>query len=318
MKITMKSAIRFMGLILCAVLMLSSVIGCSGSVYTNKYGNSYSNLSNYALAAKQGNWIYYATDKGIYKIKENGEESKMLHQGSCSNISVVGKWVYFREYGSLDFYRIKTNGTKKEVFLSGVENLCIADDWVYYTRIDDGALYKVRLNDTSDAVCIIDDLVKNNFKVVEDKIYWTKGGSIKEFDLNGKLLNEYTNMNSLLEEGGFYYGIAPAQSDGYGIQKSKLDGSESVRLALQRPVDDLAIYDGWLYYTTEDARHNLCRIKTDGTSDETLNNEYSTDISIVGEWIYYKLGTKDIASGNYVFSYYRMHLDGSENQQIEE
>ncbi len=318
MKTITKSVIRFICLTLCAVLMLLSVIGCDGGIASNKYGNSYSNLSNSAIAAKQGNWIYYATKKGVYKVKDNGQDAQMLYQGNCNNISVVGKWVYFREYGSLDFYRMKTNGNNKEVFLSDVEKLCIANDWVYYTRLDDGALYKTKLSDTSKPVCIINDLVKNRFDVVDDKIFWVNNGNIKEFDLDGKLLNEYEGTNSLLEEDGYYYSVAPAQSDGYGIQKSKIDGSESVRLALQRPVDELAIYDGWLYYTTKDSKHNICRIKTDGTNDEILNNEYSTQISIVGDWIYYKLGTKDNTSGNYVFSYYRMHLDGSENQQIEE
>jgi len=78
------------------------------------------------------------------------------------------------------------------------------------------------------------------------------------------------------------------------------------------------VNDGWLYFsgnqgTEIDATYNLFRIKTDGTNLEVLNTQYTYNMNIYKDWLYY------IRKANYgaeEASIYRSKLDGSSEESV--
>ena len=329
----MKNKSKFFVRLLCLALVLTLFLGtvaCNTTVNNennndnaqqepvNKYGNSHINLLNNAYVAKQGEWIYYATDKGVFKIKEDGTEKQKLFDGECSGVSVMGEWVYFRQSQTIDYYRIKTDGTGYETFLSNVYRYCLFDGWIYYTRMFDDGLYKIKADDKMTRTRIIDDKVQVGFTVVDDKIHWLYDGKIREYDLDGNFLTEYTGARSLLSEDGYYYSIERTKDYKYYIKKSKLDGSDVTEINTNSQIEHATVYNGWIYYTTGYQVSKFCRIKTDGTENQVLLDGLAVNVGMIDDWIYYKLGTLMKDKNDYEYSYYKMRLDGSENQRIEE
>lgn len=68
-----------------------------------------------------GDWLYYRNtedDRKIYKVKYDGSSNQKISNDTWArNINVVGDWIYYIAPVSRgdDLYRIKTNGTKKEL-----------------------------------------------------------------------------------------------------------------------------------------------------------------------------------------------------------
>ena len=56
---------------------------------------------------------------------------------------------------------------------------------------------------------------------------------------------------------------------------------------------DCYIIDGqneWIYYSNADDDSSIYRMRTDGADKKKLNNDYSSNIQAVGEWLYYLKG----------------------------
>lgn len=70
----------------------------------------------------------------------------------------------------------------------------------------------------------------------------------------------------------------------------------------------VASSDGWLYYSNADDLRYLYKARTDGTSKMKLNEEYTSDITVLGDWIYYMN-----ADGYHI---YKVHTDGSLKTKI--
>jgi Tol biopolymer transport system component len=76
-----------------------------------------------------------------------------------------------------------------------------------------------------------------------------------------------------------------------GIHRMRLDGSEPQTLT-DVECDNYVIDEAgeWIYYSNEGDGSAMYRMRTDGTEIKKLNNDYSSRMQIVGEWIYYLKG----------------------------
>lgn len=115
-------------------------------------GNNYSVLKNEPVHEVNidGEWIYYCTNNGIYRMKTDGTNDTLL-------VSVSGAW-YQQEAGDYIYYvrtqdnralcRCSKDGTNEEVILdSDVYDVLVYSNIIYYTRgKDERFLYALDMN----------------------------------------------------------------------------------------------------------------------------------------------------------------------------
>jgi len=75
--------------------------------------------------------------------------------------------------------------------------------------------------------------------------------------------------------------------------------------------DGIAAQKGeWIYYQNPDDGEKIYKIRTDGSSNQKLNNDLSWSINLAGDWIYYR-NTFD------VWKTYKIRTDGSGKQRVD-
>ena len=78
----------------------------------------------------------------------------------------------------------------------------------------------------------------------------------------------------------------------------------------------ITIMDDWIYFINSADNHSIYKIRTDGTNMQKLNDIPTIAICAVGDWIFYR---SMVATGESSFigdKYYKMRLNGSENQLL--
>jgi RNA polymerase sigma factor (sigma-70 family) len=271
----------------------------------NKYGNSTGNINNRGFAAIQGDWIYYSVNNKLYKMKTDGTSKTMIYNGKCEYINVVGDWIYFHQSG--DGKRISKIRTDGSAFTcignDSCSSLLVVDDWIFYTF--NKKIIKMRI-DGSERTVFGND-AWSCLNIHENTIYYKGNSKIYQIGIDGtneKLISKEAGDYLSIFENEFYY------SNGWGIHKMKLDGSEHVELS-NTGNSDLIITKGYIYFSNWNDGYKLYCIRADGTDKRKLNDLSSSDINIVGDWIFY-IATID--NRNYL---YKMRLDGSDNQLSE-
>lgn len=127
------------------------------------------------------------------------------------------------------------------------------------------------------------------------------GNPIQIFDSSPRLM--------LVSEDRLYF----ADDEKY-IYSTDLDGSDRRTLTetfinARYGLTSMNISGSYIFYTYAEGG-TLHRVNTDGTNDIQLNNSYSCDIKIVGDWVIY-LNDDD-------HQYYKMHFDGTDHCLINE
>jgi hypothetical protein len=102
--------------------------------------------------------------------------------------------------------------------------------------------------------------------------------------------------------GDWIYYSLRPASDRYGLFKIKIDGSENQKIHENRSTE-IIVQKDWVYYISENV---LYKMKTDGTEKTYLQN-YIRNINIIGDWIYYIHSADGIC---------KIRMDGTENTMI--
>lgn len=97
-------------------------------------------------------------------------------------------------------------------------------------------------------------------------------------------------------------------------RRGEMNGS-----ALEQVFDDPLVWtfnvsDGWIYYCN---RNDKClyRIRTDGTEKHKICDDLAYEMSVVGEWIYYKADVLT-AGGGAEHMQYRIKADGTMREEL--
>ncbi|UNC91112.1 DUF5050 domain-containing protein [Candidatus Contubernalis alkaliaceticus] len=286
-------------------------------------GNTTGNISNYGLAALQGNWVYFSNegDGGkLYRMNLDGSDLTRLNEDNSKYINVVGSWVY---YANVDddykVYKIKTDGSGLTRLNDDYSrSINVVGEWVYYIEYGDydgyeaTRIYKMKTDGTERNR--LNDRSACSMMVMEDWVYYTTYehmlsycGALYKVRIDG---SGDTAVNSdwgktVIADGWAYYCHF---QDEFRVYKVNLDGSGRTRLN-----DDwsrsINVAGDWVYFIIGDPYYGpIYRMKTDGSSRTQLNNDASDSINIIGDWLYY--------SNNLDNSLYRMKLDGSQRQKI--
>src|SRR5699024_874269 len=169
----------------------------------------------------------------MYKVKKDGSQQQQIESNNAKYVYVINDWIY----AGTD-YRIKKDGSNKEHLHTRNSapgyTLNIVGDWIYFydtDEEDEEAIFKMRTD-----------------------------GSKKEKIYSGR--TDYMNVN----KNWIYF----VKYDDNALYKMKDDGSEE-QLLLDEKVSNINVYDDWIYYNGKsNDEHNLKRVKTDGSNNQSI------------------------------------------------
>lgn len=279
----------------------------------NVYGNTQGNLNNNAWAAGQGDWIYYSTFDAIYKMKKDGTANQKICNYSGISMSVCGDWIYFSEDNYI-YSRIRTDGTNYKKILKDVSYLTVVNRKIYYTDKETGYMYRIDENGRNKVLLIKQDCGRS-VNVLEDMIFWSEGENFYRSDINGKNIKcvENFSFNNIVAYKGYLYESA-------NVDISDYNGKFVKQLFENGGAMDINISDDWIYFSYWDDKGCIYKCKLDGSGMQKLNDISATDVTVVGNWIFYlKMEYEDNGDGTFSghsSDLYRMKIDGSDNQII--
>ncbi|HJD23994.1 MAG TPA: DUF5050 domain-containing protein [Firmicutes bacterium] len=284
-------------------------------VLEESFGNTPGNLKNYGYAAARDGWIYYRTDKGLYRApSEGGREEFLAESPNIANINVPGDgWVYFTEYGYL--YRLRPEEKSWVLLAEEVSQAQVVGNVIYFMDFESDAFFRIN-TDGSDRRAILADTVfgSGRFNIAGDRVYVGDNLNLASFRLDGSDLRTARNVNTqgMIVEGDAFYSTG-------GISRFGLDGTFEERL-LDHGCITMNVADGWIYYAySEDPlveEEYLWKMRTDGSDRQQLNELCTASICIVDGWIYYTVATPISPSSCHSLEYRRMRLDGTQDQSI--
>lgn len=248
----------------------------------NKIGNEPLNISEEKsmITTKQGNMVYIASSRGIYKFPCDGNYIKKVYDGEAKFLNVVGEWIYFVNYKSI--YKIKLNGKdKKELFNlekhTGLKN------------------------------CYFQSLI-----VVGDNIFfsiaiWDKGKSpfVASINCNGKNITYYYTLDKRYLDDENRISILGAGEKYLYCQVSSLENFPFII--------DTSVSSVFHLCERLDYKKILNRYPDEDETEDEIWEQFERSIKYIDfsdGWVYLK---------NYLidgYTYLRIKLDGSELQPI--
>lgn len=312
----------FVGLSASGVLTKETTEYDSPSSKINGAGNSVNQQK--AMAFK--NTIIYENgydNDSLYIRNKNLNNDKLFYSSLDSNNSGV-EIIYEQVYHVDNDNIIKTNTNTGEsiVIKEDVDlysSLIFSNDSLYYltspTNIRGYAvsnLYYISYLDGADVKRMV-DVSARQFTIYNGWIYYieTFSGNIYAVELNGenkKLISDVYAWNINVSDGYAYF---CDRDNSFRIMKREIEGSEATAVS-EVYGETINVIGDWIYYTNVEDANRIYRISVDGTENTKIGDVKNVqNINIAGGWIFYD------ALGSYSHEYYRMKLNGTENQEID-
>jgi hypothetical protein len=198
------------------------------SHYTPKCIFSDSKEHNFRKAMVVGNWIFYSSTDGLFKVDTYGKRHQKLATGWINYFGVVGDSIYFQLdplFARKDqLHTIGTDGTNEQIILPinkqlvkrlntndySYSDLYISGDWFYYTSyvpsFGKRVIHKARIDGSEETI------LNNNecygFNVIGDWIYFINDSDerrlyrIKTDGSNETCINDQTNIAKIFDLDG--------------------------------------------------------------------------------------------------------------------
>lgn len=290
------------------------------------YGNTNGNAQNEGLVVTDGEWIYY-TDLAyseLYKMKEDGSQKTKISDGYAVCLNLIDDWLYYSSFDGI--YKMRTDGTNKtKLENTRAAKMIVVGDWIYYSVFDNSALWRVKTDGTNATSLGVSTTA---FSVIGDTITYAVNDTSTNYYTLYLMETDGTNKFSIAkfegktsqlcseDEKWFYYTVNEGSKPGKIIktnaasdmlifnQELLTTGAGSIRTS------SLNVYDGWMYYFSNEDKSKICRIKTDGSAIEeigTATNTNGVHINVIDDWVYYA------SNGGFLF---RMKTDGSNWEQV--
>ena len=281
------------------------------------YGNLLGNINNRGLASKQGEWTYFASSTGVYKIKDdNTQLSRICDARGAYHVNVSGGWVYF--LNNCNIYKVRTNGFDYQKFSDAkAYSLTVVDGWMYYTP--DGSFSAPIIRTPIDKYqpqTVVEESVMDRC-ITKEKIYFKYDGSLYSVNPDGSNRVNY-GSGLYTQHMMFYNGYKYTTGT---LTKSYVDDTNLVKF-IQSGAFNVTIENDWIYYTLDEEgqqNHNLYKMKIDGSNNQKLSNAFCDNVNVVGDWIYYHKSVREITIGSSTqrtYNLYKMKIDGTEDQKV--
>ena len=227
------------------------------------------------IAIKKGN-IYLMTNNGLYRMRTDGSDVRMLHEGSIGEyVMISGAWVYFTVDND-GLYRAHRDMDDVQPLRKGniTGRIAVSGSWVYYADPDtglcrmweDGSYVRILIPDTSA------DLVN----VTEGHIYFTKGHTKELYrsweDGDNQEPFPIFGKDAIHIADGWIYSKDP---DGTEFYRMKMDRTKMNRSKMEmhqegfHRIIHVDAADGWISY---DVDGSLFRMRADGSDEEKISD----------------------------------------------
>ena len=242
-------------------------------------------------------WVYYCdlnNHRCLTRQKIDGSDKQKLIDDSQVYFNVTGDRIYYSGFG---IYAIKTDGTNpQKIHSEHAMNINVVGDWIYcvlLTGESDQVYYRMMI-DGSDGE-ELKDIINNSSEIASNSTMENLSESVF-----GNTAGNINNMGYAAIQGDWIY------FSWGGIYAMKTDGSDLKKLIDVDRVRYLNVVGDWIYYSNGTDDQKIYAVKTDGSDNHALNDVSSSDITVVGNQIYY------YTSG----SLYTMKTDGSNNHEL--
>ena len=215
-------------------------------------------------------FLYYTKNNQIKKIDiSNGmyDESKITDtNGAVCELTMVNDWLYYRDTGDKQIYKIRTDGTEKTKIVKADGQMSVRDGWICY--INKNELYKVRSNGKEkvklDADVSSIYLMDSVLFIDDGDLYYTdsKRQSVKRIDLDTNSIekmfdNEETIMalnkyNNELMAFGDYTPRNSQQKVLYSIDEEMLELIPRINVFSRLGGGTVSVIDDCAYYLVDD------------------------------------------------------------------
>lgn len=303
----------------------------------NKQGNTNSNLSNFGMAAQQGNWMFYTNElrnspSNIYRAMPDGETGlKKLKLGVPTSINVINDTIYFVSKTDNSIYKLKVDGSEDPTAIPNAtaSSICVVGDWIYYveckrsTEINNGfigGINRIKTDGSNKTIIIPGPIQMLN---IEDGfIYYLKGdqgtGTIYRTNIDA-INNKETKLsngnvyNIIVDNHYIYYTVSED-----GLYKMNTDGSNKTKLINADSILSFNIKDSFIYYTSPKEPSVIKKISTDGSKAsnitisalEGLQVGFIVNLNIIDDYIFFNFST----GSNPEFA--RVKLEGTSSKII--
>lgn len=221
-----------------------------------------------------GDWIYYETFSGLYKVRTNGKDNTTLFHTNDQNnqvngFQVVGNQVFYGYITNLGsnyhIYRMTTNGTDNKLMYLNSDNthttiskFLVAGKYIYLTEgianwSIPGSVFKVSVN----------------------------GGKVSTF-LHNVIDIHYVN-------GWLYYSISVPPHFGY-LYREKLDGSVNQRIGKAMNIGQFEVAGNWIYFGGSDIKgvNLLYKLNVDTSQEyQMTTDDYGSMVFDVTKYFAY-------------------------------
>ena len=209
-------------------------------------------------------------------MRVDGTERVKLNSYHSNCLTVVGDWIYFRNFRYYSrMYRMKTDGSE-------VQRLTSNAAWGYFWH--DGSIYHIE---------------SRSGEVIYRADFNQEGAEVTK-------LNSSASDYICIADGWLYYVNRGKQNY---IYKMRLDGSENQQ-ALDVRARRLNYADRWLYFTDMDENQKMYRARADGSEISLVADiELCIDINISGNWLFFRVEGSEVKQ-------YMMNLNTSEVREL--
>ncbi len=281
-------------------------------------GNSAGNMVNGGIAAAYGEWVYYingADENRLYRMNRDGDNNTRLCDDSVSYINVIRGVVYYVNrsdnnhiyliYGE-DNERISVNDTPANYF-------SIVGNRLFYTDLQEGGVLCTLYMGEGQSVETLNTQESRYVNIVDDMIYYVNAGDDSKICRIG---TDGTNYEVICNDRAAYINVVGDWiyyinvSDGNGIYRIHTDGTGRSRVSGSR-AGSLNVNEQGVFFSNTSDGGKLYKLDLEGEGPEVkLNHCESSNINVIGHWIYYMDAGEDMAT-------YRIKADGTDREKLE-
>lgn len=263
-------------------------------------------------ATISNDWIYYADNSGLCRIKTDGSDKQVvINEDYVQSIEVKDDWIYYKNISGL--YRIKTNGNdKQQIYAGNLSSFTVDQDWIYcsytwHSEQDSNVIFRIK-TDGSNKQKILDWHESEKMVVADEWLYF---GNLYRIHTDGTDLQELQSTSLYIRKTVVDDWLYSTKSAGYGIKRTKIDGSEE-QILTDHIVNTYVIADDWVYYSNADDASKLYRMKKDGTENQLFLDESAEYFCVDGDWVYYW----NWDNTNLELNLFHIKTDGSQKELI--
>ncbi|RCX16083.1 uncharacterized protein DUF5050 [Anaerobacterium chartisolvens] len=244
------------------------------------------------------NTLYYQdfTDGSkLYSMDMNGGNRKKLCDDYVVNLIADGEYIYYQNLNDQKQYRIRTDGTKRELLANVNGDVVIHDEFIYFTG--NNGIYKINKN--GQGLEKLSDVLANTLRFYNEKLYFSgiptnndsSNGGIYKMNLDGsniQKISDQTTHDFKMSNNYIFFQIYGNKISHY-IYRINIDGTGMKKLLdKELTTGTFDIKDNNIYFiSSENSTPSLYKMDINGANiTKLIDNFEATTINVIGNTVY--------------------------------